>query len=215
MTLMISGSKDMRLDDLTDVSGFTAIRDLNVYGLERRTAGGVYGPALPPPGPEGPTGPEGPRARGSFYLSHKGQFVSPITVTGPTDITTLLGELTATNIDSLLFYDFQNQVFRAVGDTEFFYPFLTTLRLSGTYTGNQTSELGVELRRADGVTIITSSQYVRVSNGPLVDVTAAIIPTRVFPGGNDPFQSEGFRIFLTKISGADFTFSVTDFQEIS
>jgi len=203
MNAMISGSTDIGLDDLSDVSGFSSVRDLNIYGLERRTVSGVYGPS-------GPVG-----ENTSFYRIHKGVLSTPITVTSSLDITPLLGVLPSTSINDFISYDSVNEVFKCEENTTFFYSFLISLRISGDYAANQNSEYSFELRRADGVTVVTSSQFIRLSNSPLVNVTASVIPTRVFPGGADPFQLDGFKIFVNKISGPDFTFDAVNFQQIS
>jgi hypothetical protein len=95
-------------------------------------------------------------------------------------------------------------VYKCDPTTTFFYSFIVTIRISGSYVNNIDSEYQYEIRRANGVTPVTSVQYVRLNNNPLVNVTVAIITTRVFPGGADPYQTEGFTIFVTKNNGPDF-----------
>lgn len=87
------------------------------------------------------------------------------------------------------------------------------IRVSGTFASNNESELSFSIRRPDG-TEITSVELIRFSSGALVSKTVAVIPTRVFPGGADPYQVDGFKIYAVKVSGSNFTFDTTNNQEI-
>lgn len=165
-----------------------------------------------PPGPQGPQGPVG--INDNFLYSKNGIFTNPILVNTEVDLTSSLGALSSTDINSLIFYDSINEVFKCDPLTTDFYHFLITLRISGNYSSNSNSEYTYELRRSDGVTVITSWQYLRFSNDPLIQTTAVILSTRVFPGGNDPFQIDGFKIFVKRLSGPTFTFDNVNNQSL-
>lgn len=165
-----------------------------------------------PPGPQGPQGPVG--INDNFLYSKNGIFTNPILVNTEVDLTSSLGALSTTDINSLIFYDSINEVFKCDPLTTDFYHFLITLRISGNYSSNSNSEYTYELRRSDGVTVITSWQYLRFSNDPLIRTTAVILSTRVFPGGNDPFQIDGFKIFVKRLSGPTFTFDNVNIQSL-
>lgn len=165
-----------------------------------------------PPGPQGPQGPVG--INDNFLYSKNGIFTNPILVNTEVDLTSSFGALSTTDINSLIFYDSINEVFKCDPLTTDFYHFLITLRISGNYSSNSNSEYTYELRRSDGVTVITSWQYLRFSNDPLIQTTAVILSTRVFPGGNDPFQIDGFKIFVKRLSGPSFTFDNVNNQSL-
>jgi hypothetical protein len=162
-----------------------------------------------PPGPQGPVG-----ISDNFLYSKNGIFTNPILVNTEVDLTSSFGALSTTDINSLIFYDSINEVFKCDPLTTDFYHFLITLRISGNYSSNSNSEYTYELRRSDGVTVITSSQYLRFSNDPLIQTTVVILSTRVFPGGNDPFQTDGFKIFIKRLSGPAFTFDNVNNQSL-
>ena len=88
------------------------------------------------------------------------------------------------------------------------------IRISGTFGSNNTCVLSFSIRRPDDVTEITSVELVRISSGGFLEKTVAVIPTRVFPGGGDPYQTEGFKIYAVKINGPNFTLDTTNNQEI-
>jgi hypothetical protein len=74
--------------------------------------------------------------------------------------------------------------------------------------------LSFSIRRPNGVTEVTSVQLIRINTGAFISKTAAVIPTRVFPGGADLYQTNGFKIYAVKNTGSDFTFDTTNTQEI-
>ena len=173
---------------------------------------GSNGP-IGPIGSIGPTGPTGPSSS-SFFFRKEGVLDAPVVVNSEVDLTASFGSLTTTGIDSLIFFDSLNNVFKCNPTTTNYYTFLITLRVSGSYTTSTNSEYVYELRRADGVEVITSRQYVRLNNDPLIKTTVMLLTTRVFPGGNDPYQTEGFKIFIKRLSGPEFSFDTVNDQQI-
>jgi hypothetical protein len=134
--------------------------------------------------------------------------------TTPIDLTPIYGALAVTSFDPLVTYDSINQVYKTDPTTTFFYSFFVNIRISGTFASNNESELSFSIRRPDGVTEVTSIELVRINSGAFISKTVAVIPTRVFPGGTDPYQIDGFKIFVVKSTGANFTFDTTNNQEI-
>lgn len=215
----------IKLDDYSTMQGpqgpVGPVGPQGIQGIEGPEGPqGLQGPVGPqgpqgiqgPQGPQGPVGPQGPTT--NFFFRHSGILSAPVEVVTEIDLTTLFGPLPSTSIDSKISYDGVDEVFRCIPSTTFFYPFLITLRISGTFASNLDSEYVFELRRADGIQVITSFQYIRLNNDPLVNVTVMILTTRVFPGGNDPFQTDGFKIFIKRLSGPSFTFDAVNNQAI-
>jgi hypothetical protein len=54
----------------------------------------------------------------------------------------------------------------------------------------------------------------RLTAGVYIARTVAVIPTRVFPGGADPYQTDGFKVFMVKTNGSDFILDNVNNQEI-
>jgi len=151
----------------------------------------------------------------NFFYREKGVLSAPILVSvTPINLTPIYGGLVTTSFNPLIFYDGINGVFKADLSTDYFYSFFINIRISGTFSSNNQSELSFSIRRPDGVTEITSVEVVRLSSGNFIRKTVAVIPTRVFPGGADPYQTEGFKIYVVKKSGTDFTFDDVNDQEI-
>jgi len=201
------------------------INDYNVMqGPEGPTGptgpAGLDGPAGPtgPEGPEGPIGPTGPAGPTGGYMSfayiNRGTLAAPATVNTQLDLTPLLAALPVTGFDSKIFYDSGNQVYKWDPSTNDLYNFTITFRASGSYATNQDSEYLYEIRRADGVTVITSVPYVRLTNNALVQETVFTLVTRVFPGGADPYQTQGFKIFVTRSLGPALTYNTLDQQSL-
>jgi hypothetical protein len=104
-------------------------------------------------------------------------------------------------------------------NTKNFYQFNIFLRLSGTITGGAgvTSNFLVQLRRGDGTTVIAqkSFQYISKASGTtFTNEELFSFSSYVFSGGADPFQgtassptTNGYRLFISKISGNDITLS--------
>ena len=122
--------------------------------------------------------------------------------------------MTTTSFDPLVTYDSINQVYKCDPTTTFFYSFFVNIRTSGTFASNNECELSFSIRRPDGTTEITSVELVRINSSDFISKTVAVIPTRVFPGGSDPYQLDGFKIFVVKESGPNFTLDATNNQEI-
>jgi hypothetical protein len=134
--------------------------------------------------------------------------------TTPIDLTPIYGALATTSFSPLVTYDSINQVYKSDPTTTNFYSFFVNIRISGEFASNQRSELSFSIRRPDGVTVITSVELVKITTRFFVSKTVAVIPTRVFPGGADSYQTEGFKIYVVKTAGVDFTFDATNDQEI-
>jgi hypothetical protein len=129
-------------------------------------------------------------------------------------LTPIYGALTTTNFSSLIFYDSINQVYKTDPTTNHFYSFFVNIRISGSFVSNYQTELSFSLRRIDNVTEITSVQLNRLTAGVYTARTVAVIPTRVFPGGADPYQTDGFKVFMVKTNGSDFILDNVNNQEI-
>jgi len=114
----------------------------------------------------------------------------------------------------LVIYDSINNVFKSDPSTTYFYSFFVNIRVSGEFASNNESELSFSIRRPDGVTEITSVELVRINSGAFVSKTVAVIPTRVFPGGTDPYQIDGFKLYVVKTTGSNFTFDTVNNQEL-
>jgi hypothetical protein len=177
-----------------------------------------------PTGPTGPTGatgdigPVGVTGAGfNFLYRNRGILASPITITTtPTDLTPALGTLPATVYNPLISYDSINGVYKCSDTTTEYYSFLISFRVSGTFSSNTDSVFTFSIRRPDGVTVVTSTDLFKFSGADktIINKTVIVVPTRVFPGGSDPYQTDGFKIYAQKVVGADFTFNNVDFQEI-
>jgi hypothetical protein len=97
---------------------------------------------------------------------------------------------------------------------------LVTLRITGRFNNNVNSTVTFSLRRGDTNAEITTVEYSKGSGPLFANLTALstlVIPTRVFPGGADPFQISGFKIFAQRTLGSDFELLVAngEIQEIS
>ena len=153
----------------------------------------------------------------SWLTRHRGTLASPITISStPVDLTSVLGNLTLTSENGIITYDAVNNVFKADANTTSYYAFDVVIRLTGTVQGGGTSSFIFELRRPDNVTIITSD-YSRIGGtGNLLNTQVSAIDTRVFSGGTDNYQTQGFRIFGRKVDGNNLILSngVDDFQEL-
>jgi hypothetical protein len=123
------------------------------------------------------------------------------------DLTRTFGSLPSVNINSLVTYDNVSGTYKASGLTTTYYPILVTLRITGRFLNNENSTVTFSLRRGDTNAEITTVDYSKGS-GPLFTtltvLSALVIPTRVFPGGADPFQIAGFKIFAQRTLGSDF-----------
>lgn len=119
---------------------------------------------------------------------------------------------------SLVTYDSTNGVFKCNPTTLDFYAFRMGLRLNATVVGGTgtSSFYRVSLRRPDGVTVINSVLYNKAqgSTNTLVAEVIADIPTRVFSGGSDNFQTGGFKVYMSKISGQDLSITANQTQTL-
>lgn len=118
----------------------------------------------------------------------------PLT-TQPVDLTETFFFLESFQGDSLIKYDSTNAVFKADPDTTEFYSFDFSYRFSGIF---ESLNEGIEfyIARPDG-TKITGVTYTKgvLEDGNKVDFQLPSIKTFVGAGGNDKFQTEGFKVF--------------------
>ena len=126
------------------------------------------------------------------------------------DLTVEFGLGTQTNISFHPFtYDAGANVLFASSEYTAAYFFDVVMRLSGTCPSpsSQSRAITFFLRRADA-SLITTIDYVvgRGLSGTFTNI-ALIIPTFVFAGGADPYQTQGFRI---SAAAADSGWSITD-----
>ena len=126
------------------------------------------------------------------------------------DLTVEFGLGTQTNISFHPFtYDAGANVLFASNEYTAAYFFDVVMRLSGTCPSpsSQSRAITFFLRRADA-SLITTIDYVvgRGLSGTFTNI-ALIIPTFVFAGGADPYQTQGFRI---SAAAADSGWSITD-----
>ena len=139
---------------------------------------------------------------------------SPVIVTStPLDLTPIYGALATTSFSPLVTYDSVNEVFKCDATTTFFYSFFVNIRISGDFSSTSRAELIFSIRRPDGVTEVTSVGFVRIGSS-FTERTAAIIPTRVFPGGADNYQIDGFKIYIVSEIGPNFEFDTVNNQEL-
>ena len=173
--------------------------------------------ATGPPGSTGPTGPPGPAGLNSvnFFYMLKGFLPEAIRIRRgeSVDMTNIFGSLTSTEFNPLITYDSKAEVFKASGTTDFFYSFFVNIRISCIFDAEEQSEISFSLRQIDG-TQITSVEYPTIRSSPFISKTVAVIPTRVFAGGSDLYQTEGFKVFATVNFGPDLELETRNPQEI-
>jgi hypothetical protein len=173
-------------------------------------------------GPEGPIGPTGlPGANVSFFWRNRGVLPQLTTIRATAvDLTRVFGSLPNISVNSLVTYDNVSGTYKASLSTNTFYPILITLRITGRFINNENSTVTFSLRRGDTNAEITTVDYSK-GYGPaftvLTVLSTLVIPTRVFPGGADPFQIAGFKIFAQRTLGSDFELlnANGEIQEIS
>ncbi|MGL5356970.1 MAG: collagen-like exosporium glycoprotein BclA1, partial [Cetobacterium sp.] len=166
-------------------------------------------------GPIGPVGATGPGF--NFLYRNRGILSSPITITStPVNLTPILGVLPVTVYNPLVSYDSGNGVYKCSNTTTAFYSFFINIRISGTFASNTDSVFTFSIRRPDGVTVITSTDLFKFNGGSssFINKTVAVLPTRVFEGGADPYQTDGFKIYVEKVLGSNFTLDNVNVQEI-
>ena len=134
--------------------------------------------------------------------------------TVPTDITgrIISGANTRTENTPPVIFDSVNGLLKVDPSTVYPYSFIIQFRFTMRMSGAQTRRLYIQIRRPDGVTIIDSFPFdfgSDIGNG-VPFFLSAVLQTRIFSGGLDPFQTQGFKIFLVSDPVDSFTFDPAD-----
>lgn len=155
----------------------------------------------------------------SWKSKFSGNLLTPIVITNTLhDITSIFANLPETNDNNnFIFYDFTNERFLANKNTTLGYSFRVVLRLDATISRGSAlqSNYRVYLKRPNGE-IIVSKLFSKPSGVPItLEHDDMEINTRIYSGGNDPYQNEdtsfgGFKIYMEKISGQDLTITALE-----
>lgn len=131
-----------------------------------------------------------------------------------TDITAriLAGVPQSTEYSPPIIFDTANGVIKVDPSTTYSYPFSIQFRFIMRISGAQTRRLYIQIRRPNGTTIVDSFPFDFGSdiatNTPFF--LSSVLQTRIFSGGTDLYQTQGFKVFLVSDPIDNFSFNPAD-----
>lgn len=150
------------------------------------------------------------RWENGWMYRNRGELASDVTISNSVvDLTPIFGPLPVqAQAYPPMYYDSANQVYKVYQETRNYF----AIRIIATLTvqlsnNNSNSSYEFILLRPDGVTPIRSFYTEKVAGlGRTINFSEAFVSsTRVEEGGNDNFQTAGFKIGARKLSGANMT----------
>lgn len=145
---------------------------------------------------------------------------TPVDLTNP-----IMNNATVVQRNPLFYYDAANNLIRASDSTTNLYSLVIEILLSGTLTSGGSGDIfSITLHRPNDVIFRSFLYDSELTTETFTSKLIALIPTHVFPGGNDNFQlpplsppgiQGGFRIKIARVNGnATLTLTTLNAQSI-